>query len=70
MMFVRLSDSETEDLYRELLAHFSLIGATDHCEALDAAWRDAYNKERIEEFIKAWIRKRKREKPKPITGLV
>lgn len=70
MMLVRLSESETEDLYRELLAHFNLIGASDQCEALDSAWRDAYNREQIEEFIKAWLRKKRSEKPKPITGLV
>ncbi len=70
MMLVRLSDSDTDDLYRELLAHFNLIGASDHCEALDSAWRDAYNKKRIEEFIQAWLRKKRSEKPRPITGLV
>jgi hypothetical protein len=37
--------------------------------SLDAAWTDPYNKHNIEEFIKAWLR-RKRKKKETITGLI
>jgi hypothetical protein len=53
---VWLSELETEELYRELLAYFGLIGATDECQALERAWKDPYNKREIEEFIKEAIR--------------
>lgn len=65
-MLVRLDESETEQLYQELLAHFNIIGASNYCQALESAWKDPYNRQRIEEFIKAWLRK----KAKPIAGLV
>jgi len=40
------------------------------CEALEAAWRDPYNRRHIEEFIKAWLRRKRREKAEPIPGVV
>jgi hypothetical protein len=61
-MFVRLSRSEQDELYRELLHHFGLVGATDECQALEYAWRDPYNRQKIEEFIRAWLRKREKQK--------
>ncbi len=48
----------------ELLHFFGLIGAANECEALEVAWKDPYNKQEIEEFIKAWLR-RKMRKRKP-----
>jgi hypothetical protein len=64
---VGLSQPEVEQLYQELLTHFGLIGASYQCEALDAAWSDPYNRHEIEEFIKAWLR-RKRKKKEAIAG--
>jgi hypothetical protein len=61
-MFVRLSLNEQNELYRELLYHFGLVGATDECQALEYAWRDPYNRQNIEEFIRAWLRKRQKQK--------
>jgi len=69
-MYVWLNQNETEQLYKELLAYFGLIGATDECQALEAAWKDAYNKREIEEFIKAWLRRKQRKKEEAITGVV
>jgi len=43
-MHVLLSELETEELYRELLAYFGLVGALDACQALEAAWKDPYNR--------------------------
>jgi hypothetical protein len=68
-MHVALAQPELEQLYQELIAYFDLIGASNQCEALDQAWTDPYNRQHIEEFIKAWLR-RKRKKKKAITGLV
>ena len=69
-MLVRLSETETEQLYQELLTYFGLIGASNQCEALDAAWSDPYNRHEIEEFIKAWLRRKQRKKKEAITGVV
>jgi len=40
------------------------------CEALEAAWRDPYNRSEIEEFILAWLRKKARKKQKSIAGVI
>jgi hypothetical protein len=64
-----LSQPELEQLYQELIAYFSLVGASNQCEILDQAWTDPYNRHQIEEFIKAWLR-RKRKKKQAIAGLV
>lgn len=69
-MHVLLSELETEQLYHELLAYFGLIGATDECQAIENAWKDAYNKREIEEFIKAWLRRKQRRKEEAIPGVV
>jgi hypothetical protein len=69
-MRVSLSEIQTEQLYRELLAYFGLIGATNECQALENAWKDPYNKREIEEFIKAWLRRKQRKKEEIITGVV
>lgn len=69
-MLVRLSETETEQLYQELLTYFGLIGASNQCEALDSAWTDPYNKHKIEEFIKAWLRRKQRKKKEAITEVV
>jgi hypothetical protein len=66
---VSLAQPELEQLYKELIAYFDLIGASDKCEILDQAWTDPYNRQHIEEFIKAWLR-RKRKKKQTITGLI
>ena len=61
---VSLTDLEKESLYMELLHFFGLIGAVNECEALEAAWKDPYNRREIEEFIKAWLtRKMRKRKP-------
>lgn len=68
-MFIQLDESETGKLYQELLARFNLVGASNHCQALESAWTDSYNRRKMEEFIKAWLRRKDRKK-KPIAGLV
>jgi hypothetical protein len=70
-MNVLLSEIEIEQLHNELTAYFGLIGAYDECQALENAWKDPYNRREIEEFIKAWLRrKRERKREEPITGVV
>jgi len=69
-MRVSLSEIQTEQLYRELLAYFGLIGATNECQALENAWKDPYNRLETEEFIKAWLRRKQRKKEEIITGVV
>jgi len=61
-MGILLNDYETGELYRELLNYFGLVGALDECQALESAWKDPYNRLQIEEFIKAWLRRRWRRK--------
>jgi hypothetical protein len=61
-MQVWLNEDEIERLYQELIAYFGLIGAMDECQALESAWKDPYNKLEIEEFIKAWLRRKQRKK--------
>jgi len=68
-MHLWLSQLETEQLYQELLAYFGLAGASNVCQTLEAAWKDPYNKREIEEFINAWL-KRKRRKKEAIAGVV
>jgi uncharacterized membrane protein YvbJ len=69
-MQVWLNENEREQLYHELTAYFGLIGATNECTALEAAWKDPYNKSEIEEFIKAWLRKKRRKKEEAVAGVV
>lgn len=64
-----LTDLEKESLYMELLHFFGLIGAVNECEALEVAWKDPYNRREIEEFIKAWLR-RKTRKRKPEQAMI
>lgn len=64
-----LTDLEKESLYMELLHFFGLIGAVNECEALEVAWKDPYNRREIEEFIKAWLR-RKMKKRKPEQAMI
>ena len=61
-MQVWLNEDEIERLYQELIAYFGLIGAMDECQALESAWKDPYNKLEIEEFIKAWLKRKQRKK--------
>jgi len=69
-MHVWLNEIEAEELYHELLAHFGLIGATEECQALESAWKDPYNRLKIEEFIKAWLRKKRRKETETIKAVV
>ena len=69
-MRVELRELEVEELHQELLVYFGLIGASGECEALDAAWGDPYNSRHIEEFIKAWLRRKRRKNAEPIPGVV
>ncbi len=69
-MQVLLNETEREQLYHELTAYFGLIGAANECQALEAAWSDPYNRHEIEEFIKAWFRKKWRKKEETIAGVV
>ena len=67
---VALSDGDRDQLYQELLYYFGLVGGLRVCEALEAAWRDPYNRSEIEEFILAWLRKKARKKQKSIAGVI
>jgi len=69
-MQVGLNETEREQLYNELLAYFGLIGATNECTALEAAWKDPYNRQEIEEFIKAWLRRKQRKKKEIIPEVI
>ena len=69
-MQIWLNENEREQLYHELTAYFGLIGATNECMALEAAWKDPYNKSKIEEFIKGWLRKKRGRREETITGIV
>ena len=51
---VDLNDSDKEQLYQELLFYYGLVGGLNVCEALEAAWRDPYNKSEIAKFILVW----------------
>ncbi|MEM3054509.1 MAG: hypothetical protein QXM52_02240 [Candidatus Bathyarchaeia archaeon] len=66
-MGVWLSATETQQLHSELLAYFGLIGATYECQALENAWQDPYNRHEIEEFIKAWLKRKQRKKEEILT---
>jgi hypothetical protein len=61
-MQIWLNEIEREQLYHELTAYFGLVGAINARQALENAWKDPYNHHEIEEFIKVWLRrKRKKE---------
>jgi hypothetical protein len=69
-MQVWLNETEKEQLYQELLYYFGLIGAAEECQALENAWKDPYNRYEIEEFIKAWLRRKRGKKEEAIAGVV
>jgi len=69
-MQVWLNETEKEQLHQELLYYFGLIGATEECQALESAWKDPYNRREIEEFIKAWLRRRRKKEAEAITEVV
>ena len=69
-MHVWLSELDVEQLYNELIAYFGLVGALNECQALENAWKDPYNRREIEEFIKAWLRRKQRKKEEIVTGVV
>jgi hypothetical protein len=60
-MHIQLSRRETEELYYDLLMYFGLIGGVNECQALEYAWRDPRNRKMIEEFIIAWLNKKKKK---------
>lgn len=53
-----MSDADFERLYREATAYLGLAGALDECRALEGAWRDPYTRRALEEFVRAWVRRR------------
>jgi len=67
---IDLGDADRERLYMEILHYFGLAGGLNVCEALEAAWRDPYNRREIEEFIKAWLRRKIKKRMETITGIV
>lgn len=70
-MRVWLNETEKEQLYHELLAYFGLIGALNECQALENAWKDPCNHQKIEQIIKTWLmRKRRRRKEEIAIGIV
>jgi len=69
-MQIWLNEIEREQLYHELTAYFGLIGARNECTTLEAAWKDLYNKSEIEEFVKAWLKRKQRKREEAIAGVV
>lgn len=69
-MNIWLSEVERERLYHELIAYFGLIGALNECQALEYAWQDPYNRREIEDFINAWLLRRRRRREELLTGVV
>jgi hypothetical protein len=69
-MSIWLNATETEQLHNELLAYFGLVGALNECQALENAWQDPYNRREIEEFIKAWLKRKQRKREEILTGIV
>jgi len=69
-MQVLLSDVERDQLYHELLAYFGLVGALNECQALESAWQDPYNRREIEDFIRAWLRRKQKRKEEPLTWVI
>jgi len=69
-MQIWLNENEREQLYHELTAYFGLIGATNECQALENAWKEPYNKHEIEEFIKAWLRRKHGKKEEVVAGVI
>ncbi|MGB9684450.1 MAG: hypothetical protein ACPL1Z_05935 [Candidatus Bathyarchaeales archaeon] len=69
-MGIWLNTTETQQLHNELLAYFGLVGATNECQAIENAWQDPYNKREIEEFIKAWLKRRREPKREEIILVV
>jgi hypothetical protein len=69
-MQIWLNEIEREQLYHELTAYFGLIGATNECQALENAWKDPYNRREIEEFIKAWLKRKQRKKKETIPEVI
>ncbi|MEM2537680.1 MAG: hypothetical protein QXK29_06020 [Candidatus Bathyarchaeia archaeon] len=67
---VMLNETEKELLYHELLAYFGLVGALNECQALENAWQDPYNKREIEEFIRAWLRRKQKREEEIITWVI
>ena len=61
---VNLNDGDKEQLYQELLFYFGLVGGLNVCEALDAAWRDPYNKSEIAKFILVWLKRKAKKRDK------
>jgi hypothetical protein len=55
-MRIWLNENEREQLYHDLTAYFGLMGATNECTALEAAWKEPFSKSEIEEFIREAIR--------------
>ena len=66
-MQILLGSLEIEQLYRELTTYFGIAGMMNECEALENAWRDPYNRREIEEFIRAWLRRRARRVKETVT---
>jgi len=66
---VVLDNADKEQLYREVLQHFGLVGGLNVCEALESAWRDPYNESEIREFILAWLRKKAKKRIRA-TGVI
>lgn len=68
---VKLSETEKNQLYGDLLNHFGLAGGLNICEALERSWQDPYVKGKIEDFILTWIRRRaKKIRGEYRTGLI
>ncbi len=58
-MGVFLASREVEELFYSLTRYIGVEGS-QVCDVLEKLWKDDYYRQAIEEFIRMWIRKRRR----------
>ncbi len=60
-MKILLSEYEKRELYNELISYFGIVGGINECKILEEVWRDPFYHYEIKEFIRSWLRKRKKK---------
>lgn len=61
-MGIRLTMREFEELRQELWSTFGLVGGQGDCAALDSMWSDPDTRAMIQDFIAAWMQRRRQRK--------
>ena len=59
-MGIKLTPRELEELRQELWSTFGLSGGHGDCAALESMWSDPEVKLMIQDFIAAWLKRRRR----------